>query len=64
MSPDSPALGLVRPAAVVNAEIRTLLLRTGGWLSADDRAVYQRLVEEWAAAVQAEAGRPEIAEAA
>jgi hypothetical protein len=38
----------------VNEDIRALLVRTGGWLSAADRAVYERLVEEWAAAVRAE----------
>jgi hypothetical protein len=44
----------VRPAAVVNEEIRALWLRAGGWLSAADRAGYEQLVEEWAAAVRAE----------
>lgn len=36
-----------RPAELVNAEIRALMLRTGGWLTAEDRAVYERLREEW-----------------
>jgi hypothetical protein len=38
----------------VNEEIRALLTRTGGWLSAADRARYEQLVEEWAAAVRVE----------
>ncbi|MGW5609794.1 hypothetical protein ACWEWI_27655 [Streptomyces sp. NPDC003753] len=37
----------------MNQQIRALLVRTGGWLSADDRAEYQRLIEEWATAVRA-----------
>jgi hypothetical protein len=51
MSPDLVTPGSVRSAAVVNEDIRTLMLRASGGLTADDRAVYQRLVEEWAAAV-------------
>jgi hypothetical protein len=39
---------------VVNAEIRALLLRAGGWLPAKDRPLYQRLRDEWAAADRAE----------
>ncbi|WP_225838653.1 hypothetical protein [Streptomyces sp. NK08204] len=54
MSRDLVTPGPVRSAAVVNKDIRALLLRTGGWLSAADRVVYERLVEEWAAAVRAE----------
>lgn len=46
--------GSVRSAAVVNAEIRGLLERTGGWLYGDTRAEYERLVAEWAAAVRVE----------
>ncbi|WP_439947141.1 hypothetical protein [Streptomyces sp. BBFR109] len=37
----------------MNEDIRALLIRTGGWLSAADRAVYERLVREWAEAVRA-----------
>jgi hypothetical protein len=39
---------------VVNEEIRALLLQRGGWLKPDDRAVYEGLRAEWAAAVQDE----------
>lgn len=54
MSPTLDGRGSARSAAAVNEDIRALLLRTGGWLSAEDRAVYERLVEEWAAAVRGE----------
>lgn len=65
MSPNPAACRPVRPAAVVNAEIRALLIRTGGWLNAADRLVYETLIAEWADAVRAEdAGRPEVVEAA
>jgi hypothetical protein len=47
MSPTPPDSGLLRPAAVVNEDIRNLMLRTGGWLTPEDRAEYQRLREEW-----------------
>ncbi|MFE9613850.1 hypothetical protein [Streptomyces sp. NPDC006012] len=39
-----------RSAAEVNEEIRALWLRSGGTLSVEQRAEYQRLVLEWAAA--------------
>ncbi|MFD5026976.1 hypothetical protein [Streptomyces sp. NPDC058373] len=42
-----------RPASVVNEEIRALMLRSGGRLSADDRARYEQLVAEWAEALRA-----------
>jgi hypothetical protein len=32
---------------VVNEEIRALMLRRGGWLKPEDRAVYERLRAEW-----------------
>jgi hypothetical protein len=54
MPPTPPPGGPTRPAAVVNAEIRALLLRTGGWLYGETRERYERLVQEWAAAVQDE----------
>jgi hypothetical protein len=44
----------VRPAAVVNDEIRALVEACGGWLYGEARARYEVLVEEWAAAVRAE----------
>jgi uncharacterized lipoprotein YddW (UPF0748 family) len=40
-----------RSAAEVNEEIRALWLRSGGTLSVEQRAEYQRLVMEWAAAL-------------
>lgn len=39
-----------RSAEEVNEEIRALWLRSGGTLSVEQRAEYQRLVLEWAAA--------------
>ena len=54
MFPDSLALGGVRPSAVVNAEIRALMTRSGGYLRAEDRPVYEALRAEWAEAVRAE----------
>ncbi|MET8829406.1 hypothetical protein ABZX40_26130 [Streptomyces sp. NPDC004610] len=59
MSPDSERLGFVRSAAEVNQQIRALWLRAGGSLSVQERAEYELLVVEWAAAV-----RGEIVEAA
>lgn len=54
MPPTPPPDGSLRSAAAVNAEIRALLLRTGGWLYGETRAEYERLRDEWAAAVQGE----------
>ncbi|MFE2311685.1 hypothetical protein ACFXC8_00540 [Streptomyces sp. NPDC059441] len=54
MSPDPLASGRVRPAAVVNEDIRALWPRAGTQLTAEERAEYERLLEEWAAAVRAE----------
>ncbi|MFD7444482.1 hypothetical protein [Streptomyces sp. NPDC059909] len=56
MSPNPRKPGSVRSAALVNAEIRALWARSGGGLSAVDEARYQRLLVEWAAAVEADAG--------
>ncbi|MFD0318851.1 hypothetical protein [Streptomyces flavalbus] len=39
-----------RSAAEVNEEIRALWRRAGGTLNTEQRAEYQRLVMEWAAA--------------
>ncbi|MBV2357167.1 hypothetical protein KUM39_22795 [Streptomyces sp. J2-1] len=39
-----------RSAAEVNEEIRALWRRSGGILTTEQRAEYQRLVMEWAAA--------------
>ncbi|MFI1568462.1 MULTISPECIES: hypothetical protein [unclassified Streptomyces] len=54
MSPDSVAPGSVRPAAEVNEQIRALWMRAGGSLSAQERAEYELLVVEWAAAIRAD----------
>ncbi|WP_327174135.1 hypothetical protein OG599_01825 [Streptomyces sp. NBC_01335] len=48
----------VRPAAVINQEIRDLLQRSDGpVLSASDEATYQGLLVEWAAATGTSARR-------
>ncbi|MFF5969226.1 hypothetical protein ACFY64_37140 [Streptomyces collinus] len=52
MSPDFVTPGSLRPAAEVNEEIRALWQRTGGTLSAEERAEYELLVVEWAAAIR------------
>ncbi|MEU6526373.1 hypothetical protein ABZ892_26950 [Streptomyces sp. NPDC046924] len=54
MSPDSVTPGSVRSAAEVNERIRALWLRAGGSLSARERAEYELLVIEWAAAIRVE----------
>lgn len=59
MSPDLTTPGSVRPAAEVNEEIRALWLRAKGSLSDRERAEYELLVVEWAAAM-----RGRVAEAA
>lgn len=46
----TPTPRSVRPADVVNDQIRDLWARTGGRLSAEDRAEYEALVTEWAKA--------------
>lgn len=55
MSPNPPAVGLPRPAAVVNEAIRALVRRASGrrWTHAE-RALYGLLLDEWAAALRAE----------
>ncbi|PZG97418.1 hypothetical protein C1I97_25440 [Streptomyces sp. NTH33] len=53
MSPDSVAPGSVRSAAELNEQIRSLWSRSGGSLSAQERAEYELLVVEWAAAIRA-----------
>ena len=52
MSPDSVIPGSVRSAAEVNEQIRALWMRAGGTLSAQERAEYELLVVEWAAAIR------------
>ncbi|EPJ37635.1 hypothetical protein STAFG_5313 [Streptomyces afghaniensis 772] len=42
----------MRSAAEVNEEIRALWRRTGGTLSPEERAEYELLVVEWAAAIR------------
>ncbi|MFF9161113.1 hypothetical protein ACF081_12730 [Streptomyces longwoodensis] len=53
MFPDSADRGSVRSAAELNERIRALWLRAGGSLSATERAEYELLVVEWAAAIRA-----------
>lgn len=64
MSPNLPVLGGVRPSAVVNAEIRALVIACGGWLYGDTRARYAVLVEEWTRAVAVERRLIDVGEAA
>ena len=64
MPPTPPPQGRARPSSVVNAAIRALLLRTGGWLYGDTRAEYEQLRDEWTVAVAAERQRVEVVEAA
>jgi hypothetical protein len=52
----------VRPSAVVNEEIRALVVRAGGWLYGETRQRYEVLRDEWTVAVAAERG--DIVEAA
>ncbi len=52
MSPKSMAPASVRSAAEVNEQIRALWLRAGGTLSTQERAEYELLVVEWAAAIR------------
>ncbi|MFI6437610.1 hypothetical protein [Streptomyces sp. NPDC050759] len=54
MSPDSLTPGSVRSAAEVNEQIRALWMRAGGTLSSQERAEYELLVVEWAAAIRAD----------
>jgi hypothetical protein len=49
-----PSPGPVRPAVVVQAEIRALLQETGGWLWGPTRERYERLRDEWVQAVREE----------
>jgi hypothetical protein len=59
MSPDSQRLGSVRSAAEINQQIRALWPHPSVRLTDGQRAVYERLIAEWAEAVRAE-----VAEAA
>lgn len=53
MIPTQPS-GSVRSADELNEQIRGLMASTGGRLSAEQRAEYEVLVVEWAAAVRGE----------
>ncbi|MFI9344901.1 hypothetical protein ACIG0D_27100 [Streptomyces sp. NPDC052773] len=53
MSATPPPVG-ARPAEVVDAEIRALLLSTGGWLWGPTRQRYEALRDEWVEAVRGE----------
>ncbi|WP_344390824.1 hypothetical protein [Streptomyces vastus] len=52
MSPNSVPPGSVRSAAALNEQIRALWIRSGGTLSPQERAEYELLVVQWAAAVR------------
>ncbi|MEU6990430.1 hypothetical protein ABZ953_07170 [Streptomyces sp. NPDC046465] len=54
MTPTPPDRGPARPAAVVNEEIRRLWPHPAVRLSSEQRARYELLVVEWAAAVRGE----------
>lgn len=54
MSPAPVNPGSARSAAELNEQIRSLWLRAGGTLSAAERAEYEALLIEWAAAIKAE----------
>lgn len=54
MPPTPCRCGQPRPAAVVNEDIRALWPQPGVELTARERAEYDRLLAEWAAAVRAE----------
>lgn len=54
-----PVTARVRPPSVINEQIRALMLRSAGRLTAAQRAEYEALVEEWATAVNT--GEPEAA---
>ncbi|WP_189491255.1 hypothetical protein [Streptomyces antnestii] len=50
----TPSPGSVRSADDLNEEIRCLMLRSGGRLSAAQRREYEVLVIEWSAAIRGE----------
>ncbi|GAB3002846.1 hypothetical protein GCM10023080_080600 [Streptomyces pseudoechinosporeus] len=52
MSPNPMTPGSVRSAAALNEQIRALWIRSGGSLSPQERAEYELLVVQWAAAVR------------
>ncbi|WP_030168856.1 hypothetical protein [Streptomyces sp. NRRL S-813] len=64
MSSTPPLPGAPRPAAVVNADIRALMMRSGGRLRAEDRPVYERLVAEWTVACARERALGDVVTAA
>lgn len=64
MPPTPPPCRPVRPADVVNEEIRALVVRAGGWLYGPSRDRYEVLVAEWTVAVAAERVRGGIVKAA
>lgn len=64
MIPTPPVPGPVRPAAVVNEEIRALVESVGGWLYGESRERYELLVTEWTVATAAERVRGDVVKAA
>lgn len=64
MPPTPPPSGPVRPAEVVNAEIRCLWPHPAVRLTDAERARYAELVTEWTVAVAAERVRGDVVTAA
>jgi len=54
MPPDPSGAAAVRSADAVNDDIRALVRDAGRRLTDEERAVYEQLLLEWAAAVRAE----------
>lgn len=52
MSSTLPSQGALRSAADVQADIAVLMRETGGWLWGPTRVRYERLRDEWVAAVR------------
>ncbi|GGM05786.1 hypothetical protein GCM10010099_22450 [Streptomyces cinereus] len=64
MPPTPPPPGRMRPSAVVNAEIRALVQRAGGWLYGETRERYEVLRDEWTVATAAERRCGDVVKAA
>lgn len=64
MPPTPVPPGSVRPAAVVNEDIRSLVEGCGGWLYGETRCRYELLVEEWTLATAVERNQGDVARAA
>jgi hypothetical protein len=60
----TPPPGAARPAAVVNEDIRALVLSCGGWLYGEARQRYELLVAEWTVACAQERALGDVVQAA